>query len=201
MSLLISDSREAPLSRDHPGTVGDDALVQAALERTDDFAPLYERHAMAIYRYCFNQTRNVDVANDLTAQVFIRAIERLHQYRPRPGATFRSWLFAIARNIVVDYWRRHRPTRPVESVISGLVAEDLGPEELAVHRAHMESVLHAIDNLPEHYQAIVHLRLAGLTTQEIASTLGITESAMKSAQTRAYRLLRSALEPSRGETR
>jgi len=182
------------LTRDHASPLGDDAIVQAALERTAAFAPLYERHAMAIYRYCFNQTWDVDVANDLTAQVFIRAIERLHQYRPLSGATFRSWLFAIARNIVVDEWRRYRPTRPVESVMSGLAADEPGPEEIAVHRTHMMTVHRAIDDLPERYRAIVHLRLAGLTAPEIASTLGITMPALKSAQTRAYRRLRLTLE-------
>lgn len=189
------------MTREQANSSGDDdAIVRAALEHTADFAPLYERHAMAIYRYCFNQTWDADLANDLTAQVFIRAIERLHQYRPRSGATFRSWLFAIARNIVVDQWRRYRPTRPVESMLSGLVAEDPGPEELAVHRTQMDDVIQAIDRLPERYRAIVHLRLAGLTAEEIASTLGISVSAMKSAQTRAYRRLRSTLQASKGES-
>lgn len=150
---------------------------------------------MAIYRYCFNQTRDADVANDLTAQVFIRAIERLHQYKPRRGATFRSWLFAIARNIVVDHWRRQRPTRTLDNALRGIVAHDPGPEEIATHRSQMESLARAVETLPTHYQDIIQLRLVGLTTSEIAAALGMTESSMKSTQTRAYRRLRNILEP------
>lgn len=180
---------------DHVSLPDEDAVVRAALRDIDDFAPLYERHAMAIYRYCFNQTRDADVANDLTAQVFVRAIERLHQYKPRSGATFRSWLFAIARNIVVDRWRRKRSTRPLDNVLRGVASDRPGPEEIAVHRSQMDMLVKALETLPDRYQDIIQLRLAGLTTSEIAMSLGMTESAVKSAQTRAYRRLRDILEP------
>lgn len=186
------------MTNDRASLPDDDSAVRAALEQVDDFAPLYERHAMAIYRYCFNQIRDADVANDLTAQVFVRAIERLHQYQPRQGATFRSWLFTIARNIVVDQWRRKRPTRPLENVLRGVIADDPGPEEIAVHRSQMRILAAALETLPDHYQDIIQLRLAGLTTAEIAAALGMTEPATKSAQTRAYRRLREILEPMEG---
>jgi len=176
-------------------SVPDDVVVRAALERVDDFALLYERHAMSVYRYCFNQTRDEDVANDLTAQVFIRAIDRLHQYRPKPGATFRSWIFAIARNIVVDHWRRELRSQPLDRVMDGLATREPGPEEIAIHRTQMDDLTDALACLPGRYRDIVHLRLAGLTTNEIADSLGMTVSATKSAQTRAYRQLRDILEP------
>lgn len=150
---------------------------------------------MAIYRYCFNQVRDSDTANDLTAQIFIRAIERLHLYRPQAGATFRSWLFKIARNIVIDHWRRQRPTRALERIVGSLRSDEPGPEDIAVHRSQMDEVRRAVDRLPDRYRDIVWLRLAGLTTSEISAALGITESAMKSSQTRAYKRLRELLEP------
>lgn len=188
------------MTNDHGGAPDDDSVVRAALQRVDDFAPLYERHAMAIYRYCFNQTRDPDTANDLTAQVFVRAIERLHQYRPREGATFRSWLFTIARNLIVDQWRRRRRTRPWDHGLPEAESDGPGPEEIAIHRMQMEDLTRALDSLPDRYQDIVHLRLTGLTTAEIAATMGLTESATKSAQTRAYRALRNILEPQEDQT-
>lgn len=150
---------------------------------------------MAIYRYCFNQTGDPDVANDLTAHVFVRAIEKLHQYRPQQGATFRSWLFTIARNLIVDQWRRRPHTRSWDHAVPDAASDGPGPEEIVVHRMQMEDLIRALESLPHRYQDIVHLRLAGLTTAEIAATMGITESATKSAQTRAYRALRNILEP------
>lgn len=188
------------MANDHDRVPDDDSTVRAALQRVDDFAPLYERHAMAIYRYCFNQTRDADAANDLTAQVFVRTIERLHQYRPREGASFRSWLFTIARNLIVDQWRRRRHLRPLNHELSDAESDGPGPEEIVVHRSQMERLMQALDSLPVRYQDIIHLRLAGLTTSEIAGTLGVTESAVKSVQTRAYRRLRDILEPGRTDS-
>lgn len=184
---------------DQPSLPDEDAVVRAALERIDDFAPLYQRYAMGIYRYCFNQTRDGDIANDLTAQVFVRVIERLHQYKPRPGATFRSWLFAIARNILVDHWRSHRHSRPLDNMQREIAVDQPGPEEIAVHRSQVETLVRALDTLPANYRDIVQLRLADLTTAEIASTLRMTEPAVKSAQTRAYRRLRAILETPEGK--
>lgn len=188
------------MTNEYGSEADDDSIARAALERVDDFAPLYERHAMTIYRYCFNQTRDSDLANDLTAQVFVRAIERLHQYRPVRGATFRSWLFTIARNLVVDQWRRRRHVRPLNHELLDAESDSPGPEEIVVHRLQMERLIQALDSLPVRYRDIVHLRLAGLTTTEIASTLGVSESAVKSAQTRAYRRLRDILEPGRTDS-
>ncbi|HWV24016.1 MAG TPA: sigma-70 family RNA polymerase sigma factor [Thermomicrobiales bacterium] len=172
--------------------------IVAACNNPRDFAPLYQRYATQIYRYCYRHVGNAEVANDLTAQIFVRAIERLHQFRPRPGATFRSWLFAIARNLVADSWRRSRPTRPIDDHESALSDPDPGPEEIAVHRAELDELLAILHELPERQQSIIQLRLAGLTTNEIADVLGVTQGAVKSAQTRAYATIRALMAPPSG---
>ncbi|MCC6705645.1 MAG: sigma-70 family RNA polymerase sigma factor [Thermomicrobiales bacterium] len=181
------------MDRDSRHDRSDDDVVRRALRNRADFAPLYERHAAAIYGYCYNHTRDPELANDLAAQIFLRAIERLGQYQPRAHASFRSWLFAIARNIVIDHWRRFRPTWPIEPWQIAAIADEPGPEEITLHRARMADLLDALDQLPERQRTIVEFRLAGMTTPEIASALGLTESAVKSAQTRAYRHLRELL--------
>src|SRR5690606_31902242 len=114
------------------------------------------------------------LANDLTAKIFVRALEKLHQYLPRPGATFRSWLFTIARSVITDHWRRHRPLRLVDERELALVDGDPGPEEVAVHRSEVEELRRVLDALPERQREIVELRLAGLTTNEIAAAMEMT---------------------------
>jgi len=148
---------------------------------------------MPIYRYCFRQTRDADAAGDLTAQVFIQALEKIDQYRPHRGATFRSWLFAIARNGIRDRWRRHRPGPNIDNSHHLLIEQGPGPEETAVHRSEMAELLDALETLPERQRDIVEMRLEGLSMREIASVLGTTENAVKTAQTRAFRQLRSLL--------
>jgi len=115
----VSDAQRKPVVAsawaDEAGSV-EEAWIAAARHDPRAFAPLYDRYATAIYRFCYRKVGDPDVANDLTAQVFVKAIERLDRYQPRAGATFRSWLFAIARNTITDRWRRHRPTHPLDPV-------------------------------------------------------------------------------------
>jgi RNA polymerase sigma-70 factor (ECF subfamily) len=171
------------------------AWIEAARHDPRAFAPLYDRYAVAIYRFCYRKVGDADVANDLTAQIFVKAIERIHRYQPREGATFRSWLFAIARNTITDRWRRHRPTHSLEPVAGSLVDHAPGPEHLAIEQDDLAHLTHLLEALPERQRAIVELRLAGLTTAEIMATLNMTEPAVKSAQVRAYRRLRELMSP------
>lgn len=177
------------------------AWIQAAKRDPIAFAPIYERHATQVYRYCFRQTGDPDLANDLTAKIFVRALEKLHQYRPQGGATFRSWLFTIARSIITDHWRRHRPLRLVEERELALVVGDPGPEEVAVHRSEVAELRRILAGLPERQREIVELRLAGLTTTEIAAAMEMTVAGVKSAQTRAYSRIRELMTHRAGDTR
>lgn len=178
----------------------ENAWLAAARRHPRHFEPLYERYATQVYRYCYRQTGNQETANDLTAQVFVRALEKLEQYRPRRGATFRSWLFTIARNLVTDSHRRSRPTRPFDDHEAWMPDPDPGPEEIAVHRSELDELLSILHLLSGGQQAIIQLRLAGLTTSEIANVLGMNQSAVKSAQTRAYAKIRTLLPPRHGES-
>jgi len=172
------------------GEPGDLALVTAALADPRAFAPLYRRYAEPVYRYCYRRVSDPDLAADLTASIFTRAIERLPTFRRDGADTFRAWLFAIARNAVIDTYRRGRSegALPVDSP-----DDDPGPETLAVHRDELDRLLAVLHRIPEQHRQIIELRLAGLTAAEIASMLGLTRAAVKSAQTRAYSRLRELL--------
>lgn len=172
----------------------DEVLVIAAARRNPAaFAPLYERHSPDIYRYCYIRLGHREAADDLTAKVFVRAIEKLHQYKPQPGASFRSWLFAIARNMLADEWRRRKDIRLIPPIEDMTHDNDPGPESLVVHRSEMDRLRTALDYLPHRQREIIELRLVDFTTNEIAETLGISIAAVKSAQARAYHALREHL--------
>lgn len=171
-----------------------------ALARIDRaaFAPLYEIYALQVYRLCYRKVRNVELANDLTAAIFVRVLERLDQYRPKPGATFRGWLFTIARNVVFDEFRARRPTEPFDLSRHDRDDASRTPEQWAIHRSEMESLLDVVATLPERQQQIIHLRAAGLTTPEIATAMDTTVAAVKSAQSRAYAAIRLRLDGTDG---
>lgn len=178
--------------------IDDDFIVLRAKRDPDAFAPLYEKYALDIYRFCFSRTRNPDTANELTAQVFVRAIERLHQYRPIPGGTFRSWLYMIARNVSHDHARRAGRFTILDGSERDIRSSEPGPEEIAVHRTELDRILNVLDQLSDRARDIVLLRIRGLTTPEIAASMQMTESAVKSVQTRAYRRIRELVLPRQG---
>lgn len=167
----------------------DDAIVRAALNDIDAFTPLYQRYATPIYRWMYRETGDPDTASDLTAQVFVQALQRLNQYKPELATSFRSWLFAIARNLLRDSWRRYRP----HATSIDLIDAAPGPEEIAVHRSQMDGVRAALDSLPDRQREIIELRLSGLSMREIAEIQNSTESAVKVAQSRAFKTLRTLL--------
>lgn len=191
-----------PMTSDDPAHDAEEQrwIVEALLDSAE-FAPLYERYATPVYRFCFRQTGNADLANDLTAQIFIRALEKLDRYQIRSGATFRSWLFAIARNMVADHWRRGKSAHSLEGREQSLIDWEPGPEEVAVHRSEMDELRILLESLPDRQRAIVELRLSGLTTGEIADAMHISIAAVKSAQTRAYSRIRELSQSSSGDVR
>ena len=174
------------------------AWIEAARTDPRAFAPLYDRYAEPIYRFCYRKVGDPDIANDLTAQIFTCAIERIDRYKHREGATFRSWIFTLARNTITDRWRRTRPTRPLDPVVDTLADQDPGPEEHALHRDELSQLLAVLDQLPDNQRDIIELRLSGLTTMEVGDTLGMSRPAVKSAQSRAYKRLRDLLTPPEG---
>ncbi len=175
-----------------PSEAGDERLIADAIADPHAFAPLYQRYVTPVYRYCYRRVADPDLAADLTATIFTRALEALPRFRLRDagGGTFRSWLFAIAHNVVIDSHRRQRPTGPMPDDAPD---HDPGPEAWAVHGDELARLVGALEQLPHQHRQIVELRLAGLTSAEIAGALSLSKAAVKSAQTRAYARLRDVL--------
>lgn len=213
------DTDGSPRDRPEPPPLDQDSLdravILAALDDPDAFAPLYERYAPAIGGYCLRRLGDPEAAADATSLIFVRALQRLDTFRPGQASTVRSWLFAIAHNTVVDTHRRNvfrlhrtrsldRPdrgdanTRDRTSPVERLVAADrtTDPEDLAIARETIVYVRNALARLPERQRQIVELRMAGLSGIEIASVLGMTIGAVKSAQFRAFGTLRPLLDDS-----
>jgi RNA polymerase sigma-70 factor (ECF subfamily) len=171
--------------------LSDEELVTFARRDRAVFGILYERHAQDIHAFILSRTRgHPELARDLTSQVFTRALASLSNYRSR---SFRGWLYAIARNLVIDEYRRRKPVAPLES--AGHVPTDQPGLDDQVIVADARAQLHAaLSQLSEVPQQIVRLRLQGLTGNEIADRMGMSREAVKSAQYRAFAKLRDILQ-------
>ncbi len=173
--------------------LSDEELVRRAQRDPDLFGILYARYARPIHAFVLPRVdRNDAVAQDLTSQVFTKALVALPGFRP---GVFRAWLYAIARNVVIDHYRRQRPGAPLDATLD-IAADEPGLDEQAV-AADARARLHAaLARLVPAQRQIVELRLHGLTGIEIAERLNLHPDAVKSAQYRAFARLRAIL----GET-
>jgi RNA polymerase sigma-70 factor, ECF subfamily len=177
---------------DPPWADADDAtLVAAAQLDRRAFAPLYLRYVDPVYRYCLRWLGAKEVAEDVTAQVFARAMDALPRYRT-DSSSFRSWLFAIAHNALVDTQRARRPTGSL--MLAALVPDGRpGPEDQALAAEEQRTVRDLLAGLAPEQRRVLELRLAGLTTNEIASALGRSPEAVRMTQSRAAARLRDLL--------
>ena len=172
-----------------PSEMSDEELVALALRDRQAFGQLYDRYVESIYRYCYGRLGEREDAEDATSIVFIRALAALPTHR---GDSFRSWLFAIAHNVVINTRRAATVDRPLDAAIEVI---DPGPtvEDLAAATDRRRSVSEALKFLPDEQRRVVELRLAGLTGPEVATTLGRSHNSVRTTQRRALARLRTIL--------
>lgn len=165
------------------------AIIARSRDDPSAFAPLYSTYFSPVFHYCLRSLGDREAAADATSQIFIKALIALPGYR---SGSFRSWLFTIAHNVLVDSSRRRRVHVPLDDAGDLPSAESM-PEEHALAAEDRRTLEALLARLPPNQRQIVELRLAGLTGPEIATTLGISHAAVKSRQFRAYGQLRVLL--------
>ena len=156
---------------------------------------LYNLHVHRIYQYVRYRTGDDQTAEDITAEVFLRAIESLGSYTDQ-GAPFIAWLYRIAHARIVDLWRssKRRQTAPLDDPLlqDGLVVTD---EDIDVDFLQHRSLRSALQQLTDDQQNVIILKfMQGLDNTEIAHVLGKTEGAIKALQRRALETLARLLD-------
>jgi RNA polymerase sigma-70 factor, ECF subfamily len=132
-------------------------------------------------------------AEDLTQEVFLRAIQSLPRFEDR-GVPFAAYLLRIVRNLAQDRWRADpRSPLPTADIPDQALAEP-GPEGLAIDAARRETLLAALDLLSADHRLVLRLRiLEGRRTSEVAELVHRSQAAVRQLQVRALAALRSAL--------
>ena len=157
-----------------------------------DYADLYRPYLPRILNYVRLRVDEEDLAQDLTAEVFERAVSEQHTLRH--AEAFGAWLFAIARNTVSGYYRRRRDVVSLEQ-IAEQTAPDPSPPEVLMLREELLQLLAVLATLPERDQEIIRLKFGGgLGNQEIAKVLRLRAGHVAVLLFRAVRKLRTRLD-------
>ena len=131
-----------------------------------------EKYLSQVYRFSMRLTRNRDLADDLTHDVFVRALEKRHQLNDARAA--RSWLFRIAANL---WWDRQRTGKPTTTNIDKMDTSSAAvpvEEQFELHES-KQNILRELNTLPERQRAVMHLyAVEELGAQEISDVLGMT---------------------------
>ena len=149
------------------------------------FAALYDRHVDAVYRYAYFRLRVDAEAEDVTSEVFHRALVAIPRFEP-----FLAFLYTIARNVITDRMRRERPQASFEDALAH-PSDAPGPEELASAGDEVRRLRAAVAQLTTLQQEVIVLRyLEGRSTKETAVVIGKSESTIRGIQMRALAALR-----------
>lgn len=161
--------------------MNDQALIQAAKTDISAFTPLYEKYVKVLFRYCYYRSgRNKELAEDITSETFVKAIEKFHtfEYRKKP---FVVWLYSIAHNLIIDHYRSKKernvsldamlipPMDDAEEIIDSLSQDEI-----------QQTVSRHINKLPDELKNIFTLKhTEELTFAQIGNLIGKTEGAVK----------------------
>ncbi len=186
---------------DHPETSvspDEDAplIARARAGEAAAFGALYDRYVEAVYRYVFYRVRETAEAEDVTSEVFMKALRAMPRYETRQP--FLAWLYRIARNAVIDRARRKRTQVSFEDALAHPNADRiLDPDATLFQQVDAETLRGAIRQLTPLQQEVIVLRyVEGLDTRAIARIVGKREGTVRGIEFRALGALRQ-LVPSR----
>ena len=170
-----------------------DELIRLAanLDR-EALGELYRLYAPRIHRFVAYQVNDRVLAEDLTNQVFMRAMKAIGRYQHHSVPQFNAWIFRIARNVVVDHWRAKRDTVPLDEALATERGETLDAHFESLARR--EELQVAMQKLTEDQREVLVLRFGmGMSHREIAEQTGRNEEAIRALQFRAIRSLRAIM--------
>ena len=165
-------------------------ISQAKLDATS-FGKLYDLYAPSIYRYILSRTGNIQDAQDITSQTFLKVLERISSYHHR--GYFSAWLFSIARSKYIDHFRKRNQEEKL------ITKNDLESQTdvltIVVDRERLLNLDHILALLSDEELDLLRLRnVAELTFAEMAEILSRTEDAIKKKYYRLLARLQNQLE-------
>ncbi len=163
-------------------------------------AVLYQKNVRLLYGYLYHKVGTPQDAEDICQEAFLRAFKNIKKFQGK--ASFKNWLFQIAKNIIADHWKAHYKgnTILVDDFfeLPDSPSYDIDNEEEVKDQVEAEDTLKKIlDDLSDDYRAVLELRfLRGYSLQETADELGIS---LSNAKVRQFRAIKKAKQITNNE--
>lgn len=191
-SLYAAHSNESTVITEY----SEEQLLEAAI-RYDEAAlgELYDRYEAKIYSYIYRRTGDPALAEDLGAQVFLKMLEAIRN-RKAWHSSFSGWLYRIAHNLVIDYYRQRGHQVQISLDDAPMLTDiDQNPVLATEMKLDAERLRAAISRLTDEQAEVISLRfLEGYNISEVAEMMNKTEGSIKALQYRAVATLRQFLQ-------
>lgn len=152
----------------------------------------YEKYIAPIFRFIYFRVKNRQEAEDLTQVVFLKAWKNVKKYR-KQNNPFSSWLYTIARNTIIDYWKKKKEVDLDDKVFNFLPDNSNLLQEIE-NENDFQQIIESIDMLTAEQQEIIILKfIEDLSNEEISEILCKSEEAVRQLQVRALKSLKNIL--------
>lgn len=173
--------------------------LYSRLKKVDQeaFAEIYDLYVEKIYRFVYFKVSDKTEAEDLTSEVFLRAWNASHKKGEVLAKTLPAFLYRVARNAVIDHYRKQRPESSLENLVD-TIDEPANDEKLGADfdtALDLESLEEAMRELKDEYREVLVMRyIEELSTTEIADILGKDKGNVRVLQFRAMEALKRVLK-------
>ncbi|QQS59165.1 sigma-70 family RNA polymerase sigma factor [Candidatus Peregrinibacteria bacterium] len=171
-------------------------VIKARDGDREAFGKLYDHFLDPIYRYIVFRVSSRETAEDITADVFLKTLRNLNSYQKREGMPFSAWLFRIAKNALIDYYRKNIPSEEIPEDFSDESSHSHADRETSLN-IEKRRLLFGLRQLPDmQSQAIALKYFSERSNEEIGAILGKSETAVRILQSRGLKKLREYLSAS-----
>jgi len=174
---------------------GEKEFVDKALDSLENFVPLYKFYQKKVYNYCYYRLPTEQDAEDVTSQVFINALNAFanKQFQNTDEFSFKAWLFRIAHNLVVDFYRDKNRYKTIE-VDDNIVDDESVCKDIEDHldeASSVERIILILKRFDDCTQTIFVLKLReDMSFEEISQVIGLDISTVKMKYYRALKLIK-----------
>lgn len=166
----------------------EDALLIDAYKQGDmsGFSGIYDKYLDDIYRFVMRKVGDSEMSEDLTSQIWIKIFNNIDSYQPKSWASFKSWIYRIANNSVIDYYRTKKENASLEEIAEPVFSPDFAQNY--DNKQRLKKVENYLTSLSHKEQEVVFLRVwDDLSYKEISTVLWISVDNCKQIYSRSIK--------------